>query len=131
MSGLRCVGFDGRIDINRFLVDKEGYILLEFVKKGHYLIVSYLRNICINHVASQAGGLSDIAEELILIFTERNLDQSPAAIVCYGTNVDTGNKHGFILSLEEQLFKLLQLFVCLLYCIKLPPLTLVRNWIIH
>ena len=43
LSGLSCLGFDGRIDITRSILDKKSYTqleLLEFLKEDHYVIVS-------------------------------------------------------------------------------------------
>ena len=101
LSSLSCLGFDGRIDITRSILDKESYTQLEFMKKDHYVIVSYPGNIYVDHVAPQTGRSADITKELISVVREKNSDKTLTAIVCDGTNVNIGYKHGVIRSLEE------------------------------
>ena len=55
LYGLRCLGFDGRIDSTKSFVDKEGYSQLQFVEEDHYAIVSYPRNVYVDHVAPQTS----------------------------------------------------------------------------
>ena len=99
LSGLSCLGFDGRIDITRSLLDKESYTKLEFIKEDHYVIVSYPGNVYMHHVAPQTGRLADITKELISIVREKNSDKTLTAIVYDGTKVNIGYKHGVIRSL--------------------------------
>ena len=65
LSGLSCLEFNGRIDTNRSLIDKEGYTQLEFVKEDHYVIVSHPENVYVDHVSSLTSCSSDIAKEWI------------------------------------------------------------------
>ena len=87
---MSCLGFDGRIDINRSTLDKESYIQLEFIKEYHYVIVSYPGNVYMNHVAPQTERSADITKELISVIREKNSDKTLTAIVCNGTHVNTG-----------------------------------------
>ena len=103
---MSCLGFNGRIDITRSIRDKESYTQLEFIKENHY--VSYPGNVYVDYVAPQTGRSADITKELISVVREKNSDKTLTAIVCDGTNVNTGYKHGVIRSLEEQLLKSLQ-----------------------
>ena len=96
LSSLRCVGLNGRIDITGSLIDEEDYTYLKFVKDDHYVIVSYPENVYVDHVAPQTGRLSDVAKELISVVRERCSEESLTAVVCDGTNVNAGHKHGII-----------------------------------
>ena len=127
MSGLSCSRFDGRIDITRSILDKESYTQLEYIKEDHYVIVSYPGNVYVDHVAFQTGRSADITKELISVVRAKNSDKTLTAIVCDGTNVNTGYKHGVIRSLKEQLLKPLQWLICLLLCNKLPLRALITK----
>ena len=120
MSGLSCLGFDGRIDVTRSILDKESYTKLEFIKEDYYVIVSYPGNVYVDHVAPQTRRSADITKELILVVREKNSDKTLTAIVYDGTKVNMGYKHGVIRSLEEQLLKLLQWLLCFCTAMNCP-----------
>ena len=119
LSGLSCLGFDGKID-TRSILDKESYTQLEFIKEDHYIIASYPGNVYVDHVAPQTECSADITKELISVVKEKNSDKTLTAIVYDRTNINTGYKHGVIRSLEEQFLKPLQWLICLLHCNELP-----------
>ena len=66
MFALGCARFEGRIGTTRFLVDKKDCTQLKVVK-DHYVIVSYSRNVYVDHVASHTARLYGLAEELISV----------------------------------------------------------------
>ena len=76
LSGLSCLGFDGRTDITRSILVKESYTQLEFIKKDHYVIVSYSGNVYVDHVAPQTGRSADITKELISVIREKKFRQN-------------------------------------------------------
>ena len=71
LSGLSCLGFDGRIDITRSILDKESYTQLEFIKEDYYVIVSYPGNVCVDHIVPQTRRSADITKELILLLQKK------------------------------------------------------------
>ena len=76
LSGLSCLGFDGRIDITRSILDKESYTQLEFFKEDHYVIVSYPGNVYVDHVAPQTRRSADTIEALISVAREKKFRQN-------------------------------------------------------
>lgn len=108
---LCCIGFDGKIDETRVGQGK----LRKTKREDHYVIVSFPDKSYVDHVAPQSQKAKDIASEILSILRDRLSTESLQAVVCDGTNVNTGENNGVIRLLEISLSRPLQWLICLLH----------------
>ena len=61
-----------------------------------------------------------VAKEILSVIRDTNSTESLSALVCDGTNNNTGKRNEIVRNLEESLGRPLQWLVCLLHFNKLP-----------
>jgi len=115
-KNLKCIGFDGKQDDT--LIREAHKLRRE--KQEHYVIVSYPGDIYIDHVVPQTSKAADVMREIASVINETDSEESLQAILCDGTNVNTGRNNGIIRKLEQHLGKPLQWLVCMLHSNELP-----------
>ena len=75
--------------------------------------------------------LYDVAKEILSVIRDTNSTESLSALVCDGTNNNTGKRNGIIRKLEESLGMLLQRVLCLLHFNALPFESTLQQWIVE
>ena len=113
---LQCIGFDGKQDVT--LVNASG--CRRTIKEEHYVIVSFPGDNYIDHVVPSSSKSEDVAKEILSVINDTNSTESLSALVCDGTNNNTGKSNGIIRRLEESLGRPLQWLVCMLHFNELP-----------
>ena len=117
LSGLKCIGFDGRIDETRLLDIGR---VVRTKKEDHYVIIGYPGQNYVDHVAPQTGKSKDIASEILSVIHETGSNETLTAVLCDSTNVNTGEHNGVIRLLETALSRPLQWLICMLHLNELP-----------
>lgn len=115
-KNLKCIGFDGKKD-DTLVAERHQ---LKNIKQEHYVVLSYPGNIYIDHVVPQTSKATDVAKEIACVINETDSEESLQAVLCDGTNVNTGRNNGIIRKLELHLGKPLQWLVCMLHTNELP-----------
>jgi hypothetical protein len=115
-KGIICLGFDGKQDLT--LIQTSSY--RRRVKEEHYCVISFPGSTYIDHVVPESSKAADVAKEIMSVIVSTDSSSSLRAVVCDGTNNNTGKNNGIIRKLEENLGRPLQWLVCLLHCNELP-----------
>jgi hypothetical protein len=113
---LVCIGFDGKQDMA--LVEETN--CRRNMKEEHYVIVSFPDNKYIDHVVPESSRATDVANEIMSVVKETESTDTLQAIVCDGTNNNTGKNNGILRKIEKQLGRPLQWLVCELHTNELP-----------
>jgi len=111
-----CIGFDGKKD--ETLVETSG--CKRIVHEEHYTIVSFPDSEYVDHVVPESSKAQDVCKEIMSVIVETQSTDSLQAVVCDGTNNNTGVRNGIIRKMEEALGRPLQWLICLLHCNELP-----------
>lgn len=111
-----CLGFDGKKDST--LMNTGGCRRVE--KEEHYVTVAFPGDKYIDHVMPQSSKSADIAKELMSLIHSTHSTSTLQALVCDGTNNNTGKHNGVIRNIEQSLSRPLQWLVCLLHANELP-----------
>ena len=114
---LECIGFDGRTDETKVC---RGRVMSRNVREEHYTIISYLGKQYVNHVSPHSCKADDVAAQLVCVLQETASMQSLTAVVCDGTNLNTGERNGVIRRLELAVNRPLQWLICMLHLNELP-----------
>ena len=113
---LVCIGFDGKQDMT--LVEKTN--LRRNVKEEHYVLISYPENKYVDHVVPESSRAADVVTEIMSVIKQTQSMDTLQAMVCDGTNNNTGKKNGILRKIEERLGRPLQWLVCQLHTNELP-----------
>lgn len=113
---LTCIGFDGKKDSTLVKISD----CKRTVSEEHYTIVSFPNSAYVDHVVPKSGKAQDVSKEILSVITETESTDSLQAVVCDGTNNNTGRNNGIIRKLEEALKRPLQWLVCQLHFNELP-----------
>jgi hypothetical protein len=111
-KNLICLGFDGKQDST--------LLHRRILKEEHYVIVAFPGETYIDHVVPQSSKAVDIGKEIMSIIVSTQSSLTLQAIVCDGTNTNTGKNNGIIRRLEKSLGRPLQWLICLLHANELP-----------
>ena len=90
------------------------------MKEEHYVIVSFPDNKYVDHVVPESSRATDVANEIMSVLKETESTDTLQAIVCDGTNNNTGKNNGILRKIEEQLGRTLQWLVYELHINELP-----------
>lgn len=115
-KNLVCIGFDGKQDVALVQTDF-GHISL---KEEHYAILSFPGDQYVDHIIPQSSQAKDVAAEIMSVINDTDSTESLQAVICDGTNNNTGKNNGIIRKMEEQLGRSLQWLVCELHTNELP-----------
>lgn len=113
---MNCIGFDGKKDSTLVaMADRKRTICEE-----HYTITSFPGNTYVDHVTPESSKAEDVCKEILSVITETESVTTLQAVVCDGTNNNTGKCNGIIRKLEMALNRPLQWLICLLHFNELP-----------
>ena len=121
---LVCVGFDGRIDETRLFGPDGGQLTK---KEDHYAIIAYPSEQYVDHIAPQSGKAEDISKEILSVIRDTDSTDTLCAVICDGTNTNTGEHSGIIRRLETTLNRPLQWLICMLHLNELPVREIFKN----
>lgn len=125
---LKCLSFDGKRDLTLKQIQVNGKIRHIKMLEEHITMVKEPSSSYIGYLSSINGTGVEVAMEILnfLRINDFSLDHL-VAVNCDGTRTNTGKNNGTVCSLERQLQRPLQWFVCLFHFNELPFTALLKS----
>jgi hypothetical protein len=127
-ENIEAIFFDGRKDVTKVNIAKDGKFYGGTVVEEHITVLSEPDSFYFRHFTPKTGTATDIANGLIEFLKKKEIaTENIKAIGCDGTNVNTGTNNGVIRQLEQHLGCSFHWFVFLLHSNELPLRHLVNK----